>query len=630
MKFLPISLLATLAVAGCASTQPTSATTPVYDATAIFNTISYKNLSLSANGQQALLSSDQSGQFNVYAKPLSGGPAKPLLKNSKGTRYAVSWFPHSTRFLFEQDGGGNELFHIYVKDSTGQHDLIKGKQARGEFHGFSGDGKAFFMLTNERDPRQMDLYRYDAKTYQRRLVFKNTKAFAIDAISADGHYAALSKINNNADTDLYLVNLTVKNPVPRLIGNQPGIAANFVGKSFGPKSQQLYYTSDANSDLAELWSYNLATGAKHKVATAPGDIVSFAFSNTGRYQVIGYNAHERIGLELIDTQSQQQVKIKGLPTGDIDSVQFSHDDALMAFYQTSDTSPANLYSYRFKDQRLTALTSALNPHINPADLVKAQSVHFASFDGLSIPALLYKPHNASPTHKTPVVLWIHGGPGGQSRHGYRATIQYLVNNGYAILAVNNRGSEGYGKRFYHLDDRRHGEDDLMDLVKAKDYLTTLPWVDSQHIGILGGSYGGYLAVAALAFHPNVFAAGIDIFGVTNWPRTLASIPPWWEVAKNYLYSEMGDPFNPKDKARLERISPLMHSQGINKPLLVMQGANDPRVLPRESKELVAELQKRQVPVEYVELAGEGHGFKKTADRIKAAQTYLHFLQRYLP
>jgi dipeptidyl aminopeptidase/acylaminoacyl peptidase len=195
------------------------------------------------------------------------------------------------------------------------------------------------------------------------------------------------------------------------------------------------------------------------------------------------------------------------------------------------------------------------------------------------------------------------------------------------LAVNNRGSSGYGKKFYHMDDKRHGDVDLKDVVHGRRYLESLDWVDRKRIGIIGGSYGGYMVCAALAFEPDAFDLGIDIFGVTNWVRTLESIPPWWASFRDALYAELGDPKT--DSERLRRISPLFHAKNIRKPLLVIQGANDPRVLKVESDEMVKAVRDNGVPVEYIVFPDEGHGFLRKENRIGAAEAYLRFLDRHL-
>jgi prolyl oligopeptidase len=227
----------------------------------------------------------------------------------------------------------------------------------------------------------------------------------------------------------------------------------------------------------------------------------------------------------------------------------------------------------------------------------------------------------------PALLWIHGGPGGQSRTGYNPTIQHLVNHGIAVLAVNNRGSSGYGKTFNHMDDKKHGEVDLDDCVWAKKWLGEQSWCDGEHVGIMGGSYGGYMVLAALAYRPEEFTLGIDIFGVSNWLRTLESIPPWWASFRDSLYAEIGDPV--ADRERLTKQSPLFHADKIRRPLLVVQGANDPRVLKVESDEIVAACQRNKVPVEYLQFPDEGHGFQKKANRIAASEAFLSFAERYL-
>jgi dipeptidyl aminopeptidase/acylaminoacyl peptidase len=222
---------------------------------------------------------------------------------------------------------------------------------------------------------------------------------------------------------------------------------------------------------------------------------------------------------------------------------------------------------------------------------------------------------------------IHGGPGGQTRVGYSPMTQYLVNHGYVVLGVNNRGSSGYGKTFFAADDGKHGREPLWDCVEAKKYLAKLGYVDEKKIGIAGGSYGGYMVLAALAFKPEEFAVGVDLFGVSNWVRTLQSIPPYWESFKKSLYKEIGDPA--KDLENLKATSPLFHADKIVKPLIVLQGANDPRVIKPESDEIVENIRKRKGVVEYVLFDNEGHGFTKKANEIRAYKSILDFLDRHL-
>jgi len=326
-------------------------------------------------------------------------------------------------------------------------------------------------------------------------------------------------------------------------------------------------------------------------------------------------------------ESGKQVALPNVPDGEITSVNISDSEALMAFYVNSATSPNNLYVYNFESGETIKLTDTMNPAIDESDLVTAEVVRYESFDGMEIPAIFYRPKMASADNPAPAMVWVHGGPGGQSRLGYSALIQYLVNHGYAILAVNNRGSSGYGKTFFAADDQKHGEDDLQDVVEGKEYLTSLNYIDPQRIGIIGGSYGGYMTLAALAFEPEVFEVGVDIFGVSNWLRTLKSIPAWWGAARESLYNEMGNPET--DSTMLYNKSPLFFADQIQKPLMVLQGANDPRVLKVESDEIVEEVRQNDVPVEYVVFDDEGHGFRKKENEIEGYEAILKFLDQHL-
>ena len=316
-----------------------------------------------------------------------------------------------------------------------------------------------------------------------------------------------------------------------------------------------------------------------------------------------------------------------LPDGDVTSVAISRDEDRMVISLNGDRSPTNLNAAKIGGADATRLTDSLSKEIDPLDLVESRVVRFKASDGMTIPSIFYKPHQASAEHKVPALVWVHGGPGGQTRKGYSAFIQYLVNHGYAVLGINNRGSSGYGQTFFTADDRKHGHEPLRDCVEAKGFLAGQPYIDSERIGIIGGSYGGYMTLAALAFQPEVFAVGVDVFGVSNWLRTLESIPPYWEAQRLALYQEIGDPV--KDREMLKAISPVFHADKIRRPLLVLQGKNDPRVIKPESDDIVSAVKAASVPVEYIVFDDEGHGFTKKKNQIEGYRAVLTFLDKYL-
>ena len=609
-------------------TGPT-ATDPVprYDARTFFETTAIIGASFSHDEERILISTDATGVFNAYSQPVDGGLPHQLTRSESEAIFAISWFPNDDRFLYTADQGGNELNHLYVHENDGSvRDLTPGDQSKAMFGGWSGDRDSFWVLTNERDPRFFDLYRYQTDGYERELVMRNEEGWMLGGVSRDGRWVALTKPRTNADSDIYIWDAQTPDNAPVHITPHEGNVQHS-SVTFSPDSTRFYYATDGRGEFRQVWSYDLETQAHAAVVEADWDVVFLSFSETGRYRVTGINQDARTLVTILETETGKELQIPGLPPGNISRVGFSRSESRMAFYLSSDASPPNLHVLEVDDLQARQLTDSLNPAIAAEHLVESEVVRYQSYDGLEIPALLYKPKSASGSRPVPALVWVHGGPGGQSRKGYSPTLQHLVNHGYAVLAVNNRGSSGYGKTFYHMDDRKHGDVDLKDCVWARRFLESLEWVDSSRVGIIGGSYGGYMVAAALAFEPDVFDVGINIFGVTNWLRTLKSIPPWWEAQKESLYAEMGDPA--LDEERLQAISPLFHASNIAKPLLVVQGANDPRVLQVESDELVEAVRKTGVPVEYVLFPDEGHGFRKKANRIVASNAYVEFLDLHL-
>jgi dipeptidyl aminopeptidase/acylaminoacyl peptidase len=600
---------------------------PKYDARTFYETTAFSGASFSADERRLLISSDATGVFNAYSVPVEGGPPTQLTHSTTNAVLAVSYFPHDDRVLFMQDEGGNELTHLWVRETDGKvRDVTPGKGLKASFAGWAGDLKAFYVTSNERDKSFFDLYRYDAATYERSLLFKNTAGFGQLDVSRDGHHVALLKTVSNADNDIYLWAPEHPEKAPVKITPHKGDIEHAL-ETFTPDSRQLYYSSNQDSEFTRVWSYDLKTGERKLVLGDKWDIQSVSFSWKGRYRIVSVNADASTVTTVTDTGTGSGVKLPDFGTSNVLGAKVARSEDLMAFYVGADTSPSDLYVLDLRTGKHRKLTTSLSPKVKPEHLVRSTVVRYPSFDKLAIPALLYKPHGASASNKVPAVVWVHGGPGGQSRVGYSPDLQFLLNHGYAVLAVNNRGSSGYGKTFFHMDDRRHGDVDLKDVVYGRRYLEGLDWIDRSRIGILGGSYGGYMVCAALAFEPEAFDVGIDIFGVTNWVRTLESIPPWWASFRDALYAEMGDPKT--DGERLRRISPLFHAKNIKKPLLVIQGKNDPRVLQVESDEMVQAVRANGVPVEYVVFPDEGHGFRKKDNRITAAESYRKFLDRYL-
>lgn len=602
-----------------------------YSAEAFYATTTYflphsQGHAFSPDGSKLLLTSDGSGIFNVYVADLASGETSQLTHSTDNATHAVSYFPHDERVLFMADQGGNERNHIWVREADGTRtDLTPDEETRAIFTGWSSDGSHFYVRTNERDAKAMDVYAYSVADYNREVVFQNDDALEVDQVSPDGRWIALVKPRTSADSDVYLVETSFSGE-PKLITAHEGNISYFV-HAFTPDSSKLILSTDEHGEWNQAWAYDIESGEMSPYLAADWDVDFVGFSETGKYRYSGVNQDAETIVTIASVADGSAVPMPELPPGNLRNVRFGPGDSRVAFLLNADTIPSDVFVVDLEAGSVERITHALNPEIDPDDLVESEVVRYKSFDGLEIPALLYKPHQASADHKVPALVYVHGGPGGQTTRGYSALRQHLVNHGYAILAANNRGSSGYGKTFFHMDDRHHGEDDLKDIVWGRDYLESLDWVDPDRIGVIGGSYGGFMATAALAFHPDAFDAGIDIFGVTNWVRTLKSIPAWWESFKEALYDEMGDPAT--DEERHRSISPLFHASNITKPLLVIQGANDPRVLKVESDEIVEAVRANGVPVKYLVFDDEGHGFQVKQNRIEASDTYVSFLDEYL-
>jgi len=580
--------------------------------------------SFSPDKSKLLVSSNRSGIYNMYTVPSYGGDFTPITTSDSSSIFGISYFPNDERMLYRADGNGDEIYHIYMRDIDETiTELTPDEGARASFYGWSQDGKSFAYGSNKRDKRYMDIYEMNIDNMTSELFYQNDEGYNLNAISANKNLIALSKTINTNDGDIFIYNRNNKSLI-KINENQSGNSV----QDFSLDDETLYYTTDDGAEFSYLMKYNIASGEKEKVIEKPWDVSGIYFTHNDKYMVSFINEDAKNTIEITEMSSGKNIELPDFKNGSITSIGFSQDESIMRMYVGGSNSPSNLFTYNLETKEQHQLTNVLNKDIDANHLVTAKVIRFKSFDGVEIPAIYYLPHQATADSKVPALVLVHGGPGGQSRQNFSSLTQYLVNHGYAVLAVNNRGSSGYGKTFFQMDDLNHGEKDLQDCVEGKNWLASQPEIDANKIGIMGGSYGGYMTMAALTYTPEEFAVGVNLFGVTNWMRTLKSIPPWWESFKDALYKELGNPHT-ADSVRLRRISPLFHTDKVTKPLIVLQGAKDPRVLQVESDEIVTGVRANGVPVEYVLFDDEGHGFVKKENQIEAYSRILKFLDVYL-
>ncbi len=591
----------------------------------------YKNISMSGgvfseDESKLLVSSDESGIYNVYEINIVDSSKKQLTFSTIESFIAVDYLPGSNNILYRADKGGNEINHIYLLNEDGSsEDLTPGEEEKASFAGWSKDKKYMYYLSNKRDPKFFDFYKMFFEDRSTEMIYQNKDKLDFSDISDNENMIALYKSITTSENQLFLYDRTSEEMIEI---SEPDAKGNYYSSGFSNDNIYFYYITDKGKEFKYLVQYTISTANRKTIFETDWDVMYSYLSENEKYRVTAINEDGKNNLIIIDNKTNKEIDFPQIPDGNILSVLISESENNMRLTVGSSKSPSNSFIYNFETKELKSITNNLNPEIDQEDLVTAEIIRYKSFDGLEIPAIYYKPVNASKNNKVPALVWVHGGPGGQSRVGYFAMIQYLVNHGYAILAVNNRGSSGYGKTFYKADDRNHGDKDLKDCIYGKKQLQTLDYIDHDKIGIIGGSYGGYMTMAAMTFEPDEFKVGVNLFGVTNWLRTLKSIPPYWESFKKALYEEMGDP-NTEDSVRLYNISPVFHAHQVKNPIMVLQGANDPRVLQIESDEIVEAVKKNNVPVEYVIFPDEGHGFRKKENRIEGYGKILKFLDKYL-
>lgn len=626
-KKIILAIMIVFAVFGCKNQKsPQSKAIKQYSADQLYNNENNGGIAFNSDESKVLVNSNKTGIENLYALSISDTSMQPLTRSVKESLYGIGYLPGTESYLYSSDQGGNENDHIFFKKpgSDSAVDITPWPGSKNYMHSWTTDKKGMFLLSNRRDPKYFDIWKADTAKWNFKLFYQNDSGYNPEAISKDERYIALTKDVTTDKNELYLFD-RLKNSMKRISNDNE---ATWNVTAFEKGDSIVYYITNDGDEFSYLVKYNIINGTTQKIYSTNWDVAGMNLSENEKYYTLFINEDGKNKVLLFDHANNQPINFPEIKDGNVLGVIISPSEKNMLLAVGSSRSPDNLYTYNFDSKTLKQLTQTLNKKVNENDLVSADIVRYKSFDNKEIPAIYYKPLNASVDNKVPVVLFIHGGPGGQSRIGFSNYIQYLVNHGYAVMTVNNRGSSGYGKTFYKLDNKDHGNGDLKDCVWAKKWLQQQDYIDTAKIGIVGGSYGGCMVLCGLAFYPEEFKVGVDLYGVANWLRTLRSIPPYWESFKKALYDEMGDP-NTSDSVMLKATSPLYNYQKIDKPLIVFQGLNDVRVLPIESKEIVEGVKKNGVAVEYITYANEGHGFTKKENLVTTAEKTVAFLDKNL-
>jgi dipeptidyl aminopeptidase/acylaminoacyl peptidase len=599
----------------------------------LINPVRASNLLFARDAKSLIISSNISGFFNAYGASFAGGLSQLTFSKDQHLR-PIAAFPRDDRILMTRDPGSCENTQLFILLPNGEEQpLQRDSDVKVSFLGFVSGSNSFYCLSNQRDPTVFDLYLVNADSLEWDLLYRNDWGFLLCAVSKDSQYLALMKINSSNDADVLLYNFQ-RADLMQLGSSSTQSYCRYA--SFDPSSTYLYYLTDANSEWTYVVEVDIRTGKNKVIEERKFGILQYRFSPAGKYKIIFYDKDGGTQVEIFDRQKNRSLKLIGDDDCSVRSITFSPDDSAVAYFSENNTEPVGLYLHEFENDRTRQIRlPTVSGQVSPAtkrlssESIVAESVNYTSFDGLSIPSFLWHPRITSKNgDKRPALIWIHGGPGGQIRKGYNSRIQLLVRAGYVVLACNYRGSFGYGRNFFEADIDKQGEEPIWDIVYAKYFLRSLPFVDEKRIGIMGSSFGGYMVLAALAFQPDEFSAGIAICGISDWICFFRTLPVHWRgLQQKSLYQKIGHPERDRDKLR--RISPLFHAERISSPLLVLHGANDPRVPKIQSDRMVEAVKRNGGIVEYLVFPDEAHGLRQPANVAKAYNAILDFLDRYL-
>ena len=582
------------------------------------------------------------GTRNVWVKK-TGDPftsAKPITADTKRPIPAYFWSRDGKYILFVQDKAGDENYNVYAVNpadtpASGQdvptaRNLTDVKGVRAVIYAVPrSEPDAIYVGINDRDPAWHDLYKVKISTGERTLIRKNTERITAFVFDLKDQLRLATRSAENGDTEVLRVDADKFTKV---------YSCN-VFESCGPiryhkDGERVYFQTNKGNgvDLVGLELFNPTTGKEELVESDPLKRVDFGnaeFSEVSDELIATSYDDERERIYWKDKAFEADYKNlqKQLPGKEIHFGSSTKDEKLFLISANADIDPGSTYLFDRTTKKLT-LQYQIREKLNRSYLAPKTAVKYPSSDGLEIPAYLTLPKGVE-AKNLPTVIFPHGGPWGRDSWGYDAFAQFLANRGYAVLQPNFRASTGYGKKFLDAGNKQGGEKMQDDVTWGAKYLIAQGIADPKRVGIMGGSYGGYATLAGVTFTPDLYAAAVSIVGPSNLITLLESIPPYWEPIRKLFYARMGDPNTPEGKAQLLRQSPLTSAAKIKTPLLVVQGANDPRVNKRESDQIVVALRDRGFPVEYLVAPDEGHGFARPVNNMAMFASAEKFLAKYL-
>lgn len=597
----------------------------------------------SPDGKQMAYLTNTTGTSQVWIVDLPDATPRQITNYDDNVSF-VRWLGDGSGLLFGKARGGDEntQFFSVKPDGSGVRELTNEPKVRHNFAEVSADGKKIYYSSNKRNRTFFDVYSMDIATGKEELLYQHDGNISISAVNAAGtkFVLFLDGIEKSLDNDLYLVDIKTKKKTLLT----PHTDASEFGNVHFLADSIVYTTNDKREfqGLAQMRKKN-ASGDDWSEANREVSIIDDQKWDVGGVAITDYpgvmaytvnregfselylRKIETGGKPLISTIDKKAVKVEIPAKGVIGGMTFSKDGRWLAFSFSSFENASDIWIYVLNSKKFARVTNSDRAGINASTFVQPELIKFKTFDGREIPAWYYKPRtNVMEGAQVPVIVSVHGGPEGQSRPGFNSLFQYYLSRGYAVLDPNVRGSTGYGKTYTHLDDVEKREDSVKDLAAAVEWLKTKGGADPKRIAVMGGSYGGYMTMAAITLYPDLWAAAVGTVAITNWETFLQNTSGYRRRQREVEYGRLD-----RDLEFLRRISPIRKIDRIKTPLFVISGLNDPRVPYTEGEQMVNALRKRGAIVEYKLYDDEGHGISKLKNRLDLYPKVADFLDKYM-
>jgi dipeptidyl aminopeptidase/acylaminoacyl peptidase len=577
----------------------------------------------SPDGTKIVYLSNVTGTFQMYLKTLDGKNVEQITSYKDNVNFA-SFSPVKDEIIFGMGKDGSEKNQLYLYDvkSRATRTLTNNPHVKYSFGGWSRDGKLISYASNERSAADFDIYVMSMIDGTIRMIFSQGGACSASGFSSTGAKLVVKKSETafSHSNKFYLIDLKTEE-AELLLPNESQSSSG--SPKWLPDDSGFFFICNLDRDYHGLRFYDVQGKNASYVLTPNNDLDGVSLSPDGKNLTVRVNEEGLSRLTIYDTKTLQPIENQTFPPGIINRVIWSPDGEYLALNIGSATKNPDIWIWSKKENNYWRFTHSLN-RVPEEIFVEPELIHYTSFDGLQIPAFLYLPKGRSKNDKMPTIVDIHGGPETQYRPVFNKLTQYFVCNGYAVIAPNVRGSAGYGKKYLALDDGRKRMDSVKDLESLHIYLTSRSEIDEKKIVLMGGSYGGFMVLAGLAFFPELWAAGVDTVGISNFVTFLENTAPYRRVLREQEYGSLE-----LDREFLESISPLNHVDRIKAPIIIIHGKNDPRVPLSEAEQIYQALVDRGIKTTLLVYEDEGHGLTKLKNRLDAYPKIINFLDSCL-